>query len=662
MKKRYIVVIGFAILLLCIVFMYRYLNTKSSYNSIYLVPENAVLILESEKPIDAWYAIVHSDAWLHLSKIPSIEELNNEILSIDSLVNSNKLLLRLFGNRKLTASVHQTNAGDIQVLYIIDIGKASRLQNIESLVEKILGEEYTITKRNYNEYPIYELHDRSSNEMYYFSLIEEKLVLSLRHTLVEASIDETSEMSIGRNLKFINVSKFIAGKGLFNMYIQYKYLSGYLGTLGIKSSAVQSLKGRTEFSGFYFDMTPEGLITVEGYSSLDDNVPSDYLELLYSDNTEVKSAGVIPQRVASMVKLNYKDAEEYFDHLLKSSTEQEYEVYRKDLTKTEKKLDISLRDNFFSWMDQEIVLLQTQPSNLGRTNEFMAILKAKNSRDLVKNLEYLEKQIKRNYPVKFKSVDYEGFEIHYLSVPGILKALFGKMLAKIEKPYYTIIEDHVIFSNHPRTIKNIIDDYKTENTLEKSVEYYNFTKELKNKTSVYCYFDLPVLYPNLKAFVDAERWGKLQANKSYITCFSNVGLQVDKYENLVHLLLKAQYKQEIEEFKMQHYTDWLTLNSFIDYDESEVTEQDTMVESEIIISDLDASKQTEYHTNGNEKFTVGLKNGLKHGTFKEYYSNGNVKIKGKFKDDKKHGTWKYYDFNGILVKEEEFDNGELISE
>ena len=41
----------------------------------------------------------------------------------------------------------------------------------------------------------------------------------------------------------------------------------------------------------------------------------------------------------------------------------------------------------------------------------------------------------------------------------------GDFFGKIEKPYYTIIDDYVIFSNHPQTIKNIIDDYSNEATL-----------------------------------------------------------------------------------------------------------------------------------------------------------------------------------------------------
>ena len=57
------------------------------------------------------------------------------------------------------------------------------------------------------------------------------------------------------------------------------------------------------------------------------------------------------------------------------------------------------------------------------------------------------------------------------------------MLSKLDKPYYTIIDGHVIFSNHPQTIKNVIDDYVEENTLGKSIEYYNFSKQFEKNSS-----------------------------------------------------------------------------------------------------------------------------------------------------------------------------------
>jgi hypothetical protein len=79
-----------------------------------------------------------------------------------------------------------------------------------------------------------------------------------------------------------------------------------------------------------------------------------------------------------------------------------------------------------------------KPSNLGRMNEFAAIINPGMQGCRIEH-EYYAKQIRRNTPVKVREVPYDEFIIHYISFPGLIKALFGKMLEKIEKPYFTQI-------------------------------------------------------------------------------------------------------------------------------------------------------------------------------------------------------------------------------
>ncbi|MEQ9167460.1 MAG: hypothetical protein RLO12_14480 [Fulvivirga sp.] len=65
--------------------------------------------------------------------------------------------------------------------------------------------------------------------------------------------------------------------------------------------------------------------------------------------------------------------------------------------------------------------------------------------------------------------------------------------------------------------------------------------------------------------------------------------------------------------------------------------------------DLNDKKLTESFPNGQLKFEVPLKDGLKHGRYEEYDSLGNLIIKGRYKNDQKSGTWKFYDSEGKLV-------------
>ncbi len=656
-----------AILFLIIAILYlanRYFfSGKSFFQSIYLIPPDAVFIIESEAVFNAWGKIIHSNAWEQASHIEYFTRLNNEIKKVDSLLNNKKLLLKAIGKRKVLVSMHEYSPGKYDFLYVLNVGRASRLRNPEKILSSALGDDFRITKRNYENLVVYELFDIESSEMYIFSLVKDKIILSKNYKIVEASINEINKMTLGRDLTFIDVSKRISGKGLFNVYINYKYFPKYLrSTLGKPIESIDRLENELSYSAFSFDISTEGLISLEGFTGVNDSVSSFFTAILNAGSGAFKSTEIIPARVASMVKISFENASDYYKKSLDKLNTEEYEDYINALRKLEKKLKISIDENILRWIDDEIVLLQTQPSNLGRSNEFAAIIKAKNKKKARDNLDFLARQIERNTPVKIRKVAYKDYSISYISFPGLLKALFGKMLEKIEKPYYTIVNEYVIFSNHPQTLKNIIDDFKEANTLENSIEYYNFTKQFDKKQSVYTYLDVPVLYSNLREFVSAETWKKLRKNKPYITSFSKAGIQVDRKDDLLHFLIKTKYSETIDNYSAQRFDSESFLSLF-----TESKEEDIELESSpewydpmIIIHDLDATKLEEFYEDGSLKFSVGLKSGLKHGVYKELYSNGNIRIKGKYKDDLKEGSWKLYDEEGNLVEKKSFSEGKEI--
>lgn len=647
---------------LIIFFGIRYfLSGKSSFQSIYLIPPDAAWIIETNAPFEAWESIITSEPWQKVNHVEYLAALNKKIVSVDSLLSNKRLLLKTLGRRKTTVSVHKYLPGKYDYLYVLNVGKFTRIQNPEKILNSLLGEAFRLTKRPYGEYTIYELLDTASGEIYIFSFLMDKMIMSTNYKLVEASLDETAEMTLGRDLDFIDVSKRISGKGLFNVYINYNYFPEYLNSLlGRTTTAIKKLGSELTFSAFTFDISPEGMVSLEGFASVNDTISSLYSAVLNAGNGELISQEIIPARVASLVKISFTDAEDYYNQLLANLTGEEERDYFNTLGKIEKKLKISLKENFLSWIDNEIILLQTQPSNLGRNNEFAAILVGKNKTAPRENLDYIGRQIEKNSPVRIREVAYGDHTITYISFPGLIKALFGKMLGKIEKPYYTIIDEFVVFSNHPQTLKNIIDDYNSGNTLEKSSGFKNFTKNFNRKNTGFSYFDVPVLFSNLRAFVSADTWYNLNRNKIYITSFPKVGIQIDRKDDLLHLLIKAEYNEAFEEYQIPRFDATTFMELFTGTEQPEEVTGPEWFEPKIIIHDLDASEVQELYDDGSLKYAVDLKNGIKHGAYKEFYPDGGLRVKGKYKKDVRTGSWKLYDEEGNQSEEKIFSEGKEI--
>jgi hypothetical protein len=660
MKRILKIILFLAIIVIGIYFANRYfLSGKSSYQSIYLVPANASWIIESDAPFYAWDKIVHSNAWKNLSNIEALSELNTDIMEIDSVLSNKVFLLKTLANKNAMISIHEYAPGKFDYLYILNLGKITRLQNPEKIIASFLGNEYPITKRNFKEQIIYEMLDRESGEMYTFTFVHDKIIFSANYKLIEASISEMSLMTLGRNLDFINASKRVNGKGLFSLYINYSRFPSYMRwMIGKPTEKIESLKQELGYSAFSFDINSDGQISLDGYTTVFDSIPSFYSTVMNTASGGFSSTRIIPSRVASLVKISFDDATSFYNQSLLNLSKTDYDNYIDVQQKMEKKLKINIKENIISWIDDEIVLLQTKPSNLGRMNEFAAIIKAGNANDAKTNLDFIAKQIRKNTPVKVKEVNYEGYTIHFISFPGLIKALFGKILERIQKPYFTQIDEFVIFSNHPQTLKNIIDDYIKDKTLEKSKDFNQFTRQFDRQNSSYTYLEIPVLYNNLKEFVSPGTWQKMIKNKPYVTCFKQLGIQISREDELMHIKLKAGYDEEIMNYTVVQF-DENFFTGFFNSDSISHEEQspEDWADPEIQINDLDAKFMEEKDENGVLLYSIEVRNGLKQGSFKAYYPDGSIKITGKFRNDQCDGRWKLYDEKGKLLEVKEFENG-----
>ncbi len=663
MKKflRITVLLILAVGLSLAVYMFL-IEPGESYQSVYLVPENAAFIIESDQPFKAWENIVHSEAWGSLRTNIFLAELDSGIRSVDSLINSKRLLLKLLGSRKVLISAHPYH-NKYDFLYVIDLRKFSKLQKIKNHLNKIFGDDFRLTQRDYKGIEIFELFDIKSGEMYYFSLIKNQLIFSRIYLLIESSIDQMTRLEIGRDLNYIEVSKRISGKGLFNIYIHYKYFDDYIeNLLGKTNEFVSSISGSLHYSGLSFDIDEEALIKLTGYTSVNDTVSSYFMAILNSGRGTQKILEVTPRRAASFIRIGFDDMLTFYENILNSLSEEASVSYHDAIRKTEKRLNINVKENFLNWIDNEIALVQTQPSNLGKSNEFAAIIKVKNVRAAKKNLDFIAEQVRKKTPVKFREINYKEYTINYLHIPGLFRIVLGKLLSKLEKPYFTIIDKYVILSNHPQTLKSIIDDYESGNTLVNSVEFHDFSKNFSSKSSVFIYVQAPLFITNLKEFVGPETWANLQRNKQYFSSFPHIGVQLDNVEDLLKFSLSAQYNEQVEEFKPANFIMENILAEPVEPADTghlnKETEKPGLANgAEVVIDDLDANKYEEFYENGQMKISVGIKNGLKHGNFTEYYENGQIKARGKYKEDKMHGVWSYFDEQGELIIKKKFEQG-----
>jgi hypothetical protein len=251
---------------------------------------------------------------------------------------------------------------------------------------------------------------------------------------------------------------------------------------------------------------------------------------------------------------------------------------------------------------------------------------------------------------------------------GLFKALLGKFFARYDKPYYTIVNNFVIFSNHPQTLKSIIDDYLDKNTLVKSDEFRAFRKEFDDEGSVFVYLNTPVLFNTVKKLVDSPTRGDMDRNKEYIVCFRQVGFQLVPDNGNFKTTLAEQFVAPEPAPVLVAATD-AAADSLAEQEEPAPLEamvtteaSDPMELPYIYAQDLNKTSYTAYFPDSTVQLQVELRNGFKDGSYTEYHPNGEVKMRGHFKRDQRDGLWRLYDEEGKQVMKRSYQEGEIVRE
>jgi len=657
-KRIFYGFLGLLVLYLCYLAYIFILSPKTNLQSIYLIPKDAVFIIESEQPVESWEKISKGKAWRHLKKNAYFSDLTENIQRVDTVFNDNHKLFEFFDNRSLFISVHMISQKDYGIFYVLDLKRIAKLQLLKTYLNTLLDDGYMLSKRTYHEHEILEVHDRESKKTMYLSFIKNQLVASYTHTLVEASIDQYLEPVLGRNLNFLKINQKVGHEDLFRMYVQYHYFDDYIKMYSDRPSDwVKRVSENFLFSGFYFDLDENSTLTANGYTNIS-SVNEYYLEALLKSGTAKRSIPeVAPNSTALYISYGFDSFSKFYKNfeMVQQSDPEQFESYQTSIAKMEKFLKIDVKEHFVSWIGNEIAVLQIQSHITKGKNDVALVLKANDAEAAKKNLTFVVEQIRKKTPVKFKAVNYKGYEINFLSIKGFFKILLGGRFDEFDKPYFTQIDDFVIFSDSPNTLKGIIDKVSEGDILATSEEFKNFDQRFDSESTVFVYGNVPLFYDNMYALADAPTKQKMRKNKDFIICFPQVGLQLSPEDDLFESRLVLNYRN-VEEVKRTFKTS-TSVNKAIPKKQASASTEITDAVFDltpIYPTDLNAKSFSKKYANGNIRFEVDLKDGLKHGRYEEFYSDGTRKIRGRFRDDEQVGTWRYYDKEGTQVLKKRF--------
>ncbi|HNW99266.1 MAG TPA: DUF3352 domain-containing protein [Bacteroidales bacterium] len=686
MSTRKKVVITFFILLLLAIggfILYIYFSESANRNPFTAVPDDAIYIIETSDLTDGWSTISDSKMWKHMRNNKHFEDISKSAATLDSLIKDNSTMDMLFSNRQLLVSAHMISGNDYDFLFVVNMKSASKVAFLKDYISGIVKQfGYYMSKRNYNGQEIIELTDMETREILYIAINENLFIGSYSPILLEKSINQKDKENWIKNNDFQMISSEISSKKLFNFYFNYKMLPEFMSCyLTEESDIINSLGTTLKYSAFNVNFEDERL-SFSGYTSLSDSISS-YLKAL-SDVAPGKADGykIISNNAAVYIAMCFDNFDDFFNKLTTEISNQngdEYNNYNKAVSKIEKLFKINLKDDFFSWIGNEIAFIKLKPVANAKEDDVSIIIQAKDIDDAKKGLEHLTHQVEKRSPLKFDTTNYKSYTINYLNIKGFFKMFFGKLFGKLEKPYYTYIDNYVVFSNSTSTLMDIIDDYTKGNTLEKDKDFTKFKDNFDVESNVSVFIKMPELYSHLYNYSNVEKRTGIHENKELILSFSRIGFQLKSDDKLFKTTLivehneDALFNNELEKLQSSaeelFFSDFDSLK-FLPVLTSEISNKDGAFEmkyengtkhyeGKIVDGKIDGVLKI-YYENGNLQGTVNLNSGKVFGNAVFYYDNDDEKKKAEFRyneEEKIHGEYFEYYENGEKKAIIEFIDG-----
>jgi hypothetical protein len=635
-----------------------------------VIPGRPVFIIETDDSYRMWESLTKNKIWEVLSKHTLFARFEKGINMIDSVIQRNDLLARYIGKRNMVVSMHILANGSYDFAYAIDLERISKLLPVKDYISGFL-EDYKIVTSSFEGQDIHQLRSKKENQVIYLSFLNNIMVASFSKELIESSVLQLKEPGLSKDFNFFAIRERVKETGLFRFYISYAQLDNYLNTMLVSSNPnLRQLSKSLLYSGLAFDIKDGNLIACEGYTNFNDSIVSVFRAMIRSGKGKTNLPDVLPQQTASSVSLGFEKFTVYFDNMFANLEEvpKSYAESEATIKQIEKYLKIDIRKNIMDWIADEIAMVHIAPMGLGRDNEFAIMLKTKNINDARENLDYVMKQIRKKTPVKFQEVEYKGYTINYLSMKGFFKILLGKYFQNLEKPYYTFISDYVVFSNHPQTLKVIINGV-TENKLLADIEDYKpFSNNFSRRSNILAIIHTEQFLKSIRSQVKPSTWTDIEKNKEYILCFPYFGFQLEADGAIFKTRLMVQFNEKRTEETIEN--DFIPADSLVTEGDStdnvenlkNETQEDKINKMLSAADDFVADNPNlkiyrEFYPDGKIKVEFELKNGFRHGSFTEYYENGKVKIKGQYVNDQKDGIWKIYDENETLLMKTKFRNG-----
>lgn len=478
-----------------------------------LVPDNALLVYESSRPLESWNDFTASNIGKGLQSIAAFRRPAAFVTRLDTILGGRQETTRLLTGKTLLTSLHSTGSQSVDFLIMADVPTLESRDQLDDILAYFSEKNgYSITARNYLGYTISELRAGGSQDLFTFIYYQNFFIGSFTPFLVEDAVRNIENQSVGffeRNPGLLTLSRLQNDQG--NLYVNTDKLNRLADTFLDEKNV--SLAGLTSLGAATFlDIkTTEQQLLMNGFTLMPPDYTGYLAGFLNNPAQPLQMEEVVSNKTAIFQVLSFQSAGSWENQMESYwKAEEPGLLSRREKTLADYDIDIS---SFFEGMGTQagVSILE---SSLGDRPDKVICLQMKDLAASLQQLNELSKRINTSQSDTVYHEEYSGYDIGQLEIEDFPYQLFGKPFDGFASFYYTGYRSYLIGAGSVQVLKSVIDDIQNENTWGKSVRINSFLDNTLREASLSIFVHTPRAWNQWQQNLDEswkEPFGKMAA-------------------------------------------------------------------------------------------------------------------------------------------------------
>lgn len=505
------------------------------------ISENTALIIQVNRPSELSQDIVSDNLlWKELTVIPYLSSVKNDILKIDSLLKSNKELIKVTKKYPLYLAMTMVTRSSYGFLFLTTIPRKDGEDVITSFLEENFKGKISILKNQYGSANLVRVIVKGNREPFYFAVRKGVFMGSVHPELVTKAIDQL----------YLNIPS-LAGSGFqkvetttgkkvdANIYINYQLIRPFISNLlqPEQQSETYKLNWFADWSGLDVILKKDEML-INGFTTISDTA-SQYLGMFAGQSPQKTGMmSILPDNISRFTWMGFNTIGDYSRNFESfASKNQGYTDNYSGFQNFETREQVVVKDFMLPWMGSELCIARALNNPETLREDPYTIAKV-NDRKLA---DSLLGEISKLFPKKKDSVSYHNIPIRYLPFPDLIPGLFGTAFSDMHTACYAFIGDYVVFANDLLALKDFIDHFTYGKVLDKDRTFQAVSEHISDQTNIFYYFNTARTHATLKTTFSDELNSEIEPVFDSLKKFESVALQFTCKKKIFYTSLFIHY-------------------------------------------------------------------------------------------------------------------------